>query len=100
MGPPVRCGGYAHKHKHKLLTLVDRNTGLSKSMVVDDLIPATLLPILQENTAKEAVFSTDEARQYVKVSMVAATFIPTRLKAISASSSEVLPIPWTVSGAF
>ncbi|MGM0743507.1 MAG: IS1595 family transposase [Pseudomonadota bacterium] len=60
--------GRGYAHKHKLLTLVDRNTGRAKSMVVDDLKTATLLPILQENIAKEAVVYTDEAGQYRKLS--------------------------------
>ena len=59
--------GRGYAHKHKLLTLVDRNTGRAKSMVVDDLKTATLLPILQENIDKEAVIYTDEAGQYVKL---------------------------------
>lgn len=54
--------GYAHKMK--LLTLVDRETGQSKNVVVDDVTRATLLPILRENIAKEAVIYTDEAGQY------------------------------------
>ena len=33
-------------------------------MVVDDLKTKTLLPILQENIAKEAVIYTDEVGQY------------------------------------
>jgi len=59
--------GRGYAHKHKMLTLVERNTGRAKSMVVDDLKTATLLPILQENIAKEAVVYTDEAGQYVKL---------------------------------
>ncbi len=56
--------GRGYAHKHKLLTLVDRNTGRAKSMVVDDLKAKTLVPILKENIAKEAVVYTDEAGQY------------------------------------
>ena len=56
--------GRGYAHKHKVLTLVDRNTGRAKSMVVDDLKTKTLLPILQENIAKEATVYTDEAGQY------------------------------------
>ena len=51
-------------HKMKVLTLVDRSTGRAKSMVVDNLKVATLLPILRANIAKEAVIHTDEAMQY------------------------------------
>ena len=56
--------GRGYAHKHKLLTLVDRNTGKAKSIVVDDLKTKTLLPILQENIDKEAVIYTDETGQY------------------------------------
>jgi len=59
--------GRGYAHKHKVLSLVDRTTGRAKSMVVDDLKASTLLPILRENIAKEAVIYTDEAAQYGKV---------------------------------
>ncbi|WP_415404091.1 IS1595 family transposase [Tateyamaria sp. SN3-11] len=51
-------------HKMKVLTLVDRETKRAKSIVVDDLKKSTLVPILQENIAREAYVMTDEARQY------------------------------------
>lgn len=51
-------------HKMKVLTLVDRETKRAKSIVVDDLKKSTLIPILQENIAREAYVMTDEARQY------------------------------------
>ncbi len=57
--------GYAHKMK--VLALVDRETGQARSMVVDDLKAETLVPILQENIAKEASVMTDEAGQYGKL---------------------------------
>ena len=60
-GKPVRRGV---GHKMKVLTLVDRTTGRAKSVVVDDLKIATLLPILKANIAAEAVVHTDEAMQY------------------------------------
>lgn len=59
---PKNARGYAHKMK--VLTLVDRETGRSKSIVVDDLKKSTLVPILRENIAAEAVVYTDEAGQY------------------------------------
>ncbi|SLN78048.1 ISXO2-like transposase domain protein [Roseisalinus antarcticus] len=71
-----RGRGYAHKHK--LLTLVDRNTGRARSMVVDDLKTTTLLPILKANIAAEAVVYTDEAGQYVKLGDTFATHDFTR----------------------
>lgn len=51
-------------HKMKVLTLVDRDTKRAKSIVVDDLTKATLMPILRENISREAFILTDEARQY------------------------------------
>jgi transposase-like protein len=60
-GKPVRRGV---GQKMKVLTLVDRTTGRAKSMVVDDLKIATLLPILKANIAAEATVHTDEAMQY------------------------------------
>lgn len=54
-------------HKMKVLSLVDRNTGQCKSMVVDDVKASTLLPIIQANVAREAHVMTDEAGQYKKL---------------------------------
>jgi transposase-like protein len=57
----------AYHHKMKVLSLVDRETGRARSMVVDDLKPSTVAPILRENIAKEARLMTDEATHYVEV---------------------------------
>ncbi|MEM9397189.1 MAG: IS1595 family transposase [Pseudomonadota bacterium] len=56
--------GRGYAHKHKVLALVDRASGRAKSIVVDDLKTTTLMPILMENIASEAVVFTDEAGQY------------------------------------
>lgn len=56
--------GRGYAHKHKVLSLIDRSTGRQRSMVVDSLKSADLLPILQENIAAEAIVMTDEAGQY------------------------------------
>ncbi len=56
--------GRGYAHKHKVLALVDRETGKARSMVVDDLKAKTLVPILKERIAKEARIVTDEAGQY------------------------------------
>ncbi|MDH3666902.1 MAG: IS1595 family transposase [Paracoccaceae bacterium] len=56
--------GRGHHHKHKVLSLMDRETGKARSMVVDDLKAATLAPILRDNIAKEATLLTDEFRVY------------------------------------
>ena len=51
-------------HKMKVLSLVDRETGRAKSIVVDDLTKKTEVAILRENIANEATIHTDEAYQY------------------------------------
>jgi transposase-like protein len=56
--------GRGFAHKHKVLSLIDRNTGRQRSMVVDSLKAADLLPILKGNIAAEAIVMTDEAGQY------------------------------------
>lgn len=56
--------GRGYAHKHKVLALVDRETGRAKSMIVDDLKAKTLVPIPKENIASEAKVYTDEAGQY------------------------------------
>lgn len=60
-------GARGYAHKNAMLTLVDRTTGQSKSFVVENVKASTLLPILRENIAKEAIVYTDEAKQYSKV---------------------------------
>lgn len=57
----------AYHHKMKVLTLVDRETKQARSIVVDNLKPATIAPILRENMAKEARLATDEAGHYLHI---------------------------------
>jgi len=53
-----------YEHKNKILSLVDRNSGTSRSMVVDSVSAKTLVPILKENIDREARVVTDDAGQY------------------------------------
>jgi transposase-like protein len=55
---------YGPAQKNRVLSLVDRNTGRSVSMVADDLSMKTLVPILRANIAKEATILTDGAAVY------------------------------------
>ncbi|WP_018264107.1 IS1595 family transposase [Methylobacterium sp. WSM2598] len=57
----------AYHHKMKVLSLVDREKKQVRSVVIDDLKPSTIVPILEENIAKEASLHTDEASVYLKV---------------------------------
>ncbi len=48
----------------KVLALVDRSTGRSRAMVVENVHPNTIMPIVRDNIAAEAHLMTDEASQY------------------------------------
>jgi transposase-like protein len=58
---PVKQG---YAHKRKVLSLLDRESGEARSMVINDLKAKTIVPILKENIAKEAKVMTDDAGQY------------------------------------
>lgn len=64
---PTKKRGGGYHHKNKILSLVDRTTGQARSIVVDDVKAATLVPILKANIAHEARVMTDEASQYKKL---------------------------------
>jgi transposase-like protein len=51
--------------KNAVLTLVDRDSGRARSMVVDGLNAAKVALILSQNVAKEARLRTDEAKFYI-----------------------------------
>ena len=57
----------AWHHKCKVVSLVDRDTGRAKSIIVDDLKVSTLAPILNANIAKDARIFTDEAKHYPSI---------------------------------
>ena len=63
-GAPVKR---AFHHKMKVLALVDRDSGKARTMVVDDVTAATLMPIVRANVAKEATIMTDEHKAYTRV---------------------------------
>ena len=60
-GVPVKR---AYHHKMMVLSLVDRERGKTRSVVIDDLSAKTVMPILCENIAKETLVMTDDAGQY------------------------------------
>jgi transposase-like protein len=51
-------------HKMKMMTLVDRDTGHAKSVVIDDLKRDTFKKVISENMSREAIMVTDEYRAY------------------------------------
>jgi transposase-like protein len=60
-GVPKPKGGY--RHKNAVLSLVERG-GQVRSVHVPDVTAATLVPIVNENIAKEARVMTDDAATY------------------------------------
>jgi len=53
-----------YHHKNKVISLVDRETGQARSMVIDTISKKTIGPILRENIDREARLVTDEAGWY------------------------------------
>jgi len=54
----------AYHHKMKVLALVDRDSGKARTMVVDNVAAATLMPIVLANVAREATIMTDAHNAY------------------------------------
>ncbi|CAA2101850.1 hypothetical protein MBUL_01386 [Methylobacterium bullatum] len=57
----------AYHNKMKVLSLLDRDAGKVRSIVVDDIKPDTIRPIIEANILKEASLFTDESSIYTKV---------------------------------
>lgn len=57
----------AYHHKMKVLSLVDRSSGQSRSYVVNYVAADVVVPILKENIAREAHVVTDEHRVYKRL---------------------------------
>lgn len=51
-------------HKHKVVGLIDRTSGHARSVVVDDVRTATLLPIIAGAVSPSATLITDDASYY------------------------------------
>jgi hypothetical protein len=56
--------GRGTAHKYKIVSLIDRTKGYSRSIVVDDLKTQTLYTLLSANISGAAYLMTDEASQY------------------------------------
>ncbi len=65
--PKHQKKGRGYAHKHKVLSLVDRESGQVRSMVVDVLKVVTLAPIVRQTLDREARLMTDEASYYTAV---------------------------------
>src|SRR3546814_12870779 len=58
--PGIEKGKGGYKHKMKVLSLLDRETGVRRSFVVDGVTISDVTPILRENIAREAKLLTDD----------------------------------------
>jgi transposase-like protein len=67
VNPDVPKSKMAIRNMNTVMTLVDRDTGRSRSMVVDHLDAAKVAEILTANIAQEARLMTDDARFYKPV---------------------------------
>ncbi len=63
-GEPVRRSFH---HKNKVFALIDRETGQARTMVIDKVSAAEIMPIIKANVAKEARIMTDEHRAYASI---------------------------------
>ncbi len=59
-----RKSGGGPKFKNAVLTLVDRETGRARSIVIKDMKAKTIYPIVRANVYREARLMTDDARHY------------------------------------
>ncbi|MCZ6495516.1 MAG: IS1595 family transposase [Alphaproteobacteria bacterium] len=65
--PKGQKKGRGYAHKHKVLSLIDRDSGKARSMVIDSLKANDVVPILHENIDRGATVMTDEAAQYKRL---------------------------------
>ena len=67
---PRAHGHRGGHHKQKVLSLIDRDTGRSKSVVIDGVSMKTLAPILQSSMSRRAHAITDDASWYSPLSLM------------------------------
>jgi transposase-like protein len=60
-----RAGGFAHKMR--IVTLLDKNTGQTRSFYSPSKTPGAVAQIVRDNIARESTLVTDESRFYWKV---------------------------------
>lgn len=54
----------AFHHKMKVLALIDRDTRQARTMVIENVRPETIMPLVAKNVAREATLMTDEHWAY------------------------------------
>lgn len=66
VNPDAPVSKFSLRNMNAVVTLIDRNSGRARSMVVDRLTTAAVTEILNQNLAKEAHLMTDEGKFYMK----------------------------------
>ena len=87
-------GARGYAHKNKVLSLIDRDSERSQSMVVDNLKSTTVMPILKANIAKEVQSMTDEAKHYRNVNKHFAghgSVVHSAKEYVDAENAEIMP---------
>ena len=64
-----RRGHRGGHHKRKVLSLIDRNTGRAKSVVVERVNARSLVPLLRLNIAQQAHVMSDDASWYAPLAL-------------------------------
>ena len=59
--------GRGPKYMNSVLSLVDRETGRARSVVIKDMKARTIYPIVRQNVHREARLMTDDARHYKRL---------------------------------
>jgi hypothetical protein len=65
--PNAEPSRMAIRNMNTVMTLIDRETGEARSLVVDSLKPAEVAQILKANLAREARLMTDDGRHYLRM---------------------------------
>jgi transposase-like protein len=66
VNPDATPSKFSLRNMNAVVTLIDRNSGRARSMVVDNLTTAAVAEILNQNLAREAHLMTDEGKFYIK----------------------------------
>ena len=61
---PRKSGARGAQHKRKILSLIDRDSGRAKSVVVEHISARHIYPLLRASIAREAHIMTDDAKHY------------------------------------
>ncbi len=85
--------GRAFHHKMKVLSLVDRETGRARSVVVDNLRRDTIEAFVGENVSRQAHLMTDEAWFYTRIGQSSPATMPSPTRRTKGCGATRTPTP-------